>query len=64
MLRMDLSIRFGHGCLQLTKFEDYRGTKLHDLDDYWKNPKLNEKEKYLRDYILEKKYIDSDSESE
>ncbi|XP_078487987.1 protein KRI1 homolog [Ciona intestinalis] len=32
---------------------------LGELDSYWKDPELSKDEKFLRDYILERKYLDT-----
>nr|CAB3260077.1 protein KRI1 homolog [Phallusia mammillata] len=40
------------------------GSTLEELDEYWRDPDLPEDETFLRDYILQHKYLDNEDHAE
>lgn len=43
-----------------TEINSEEKSELKPLRDYWTDPKLDASEKFLRDYILNKKFLDAD----
>lgn len=46
---------------QKNEINDEKKKELKPLRDFWTDPKLDKDEKFLRDYILNKKFLDKES---
>ncbi|XP_034945518.1 protein KRI1 homolog [Chelonus insularis] len=49
---------------QTEKIDDEDKDQLKYLRDFWSDPNLNENEKFLRDYVLNKKFLEKENDAE